>query len=481
MPYNVVCSRLERIYRKIMIPQTEFIKQLLIPTNETFSPKNFVKYIEDTSLYWEKEIRQSIKEFLEDMDNKFRNSPDRKKRYYVAYTGKRTIICMYGEITYTRTLYKDRLDGSYYCYVDEKLGIDKYIRYTNDVACYASEAYADENSMEKIGIEIGNLIYAKFSLKDNRDYALPRQTIYNLMKRSKEIRIESKAEKKVIDDIYVLTDEKYLPGHKKLDGTSSSKMLKSALIVEGLDSKDSKRHKYINPQYLSLYKSKNFANDILEYLNDRYDLEKLKHIHVLGDGATWIKTTANDLKCPNAQLTQYLCKFHFSQGLWRIFKDKPLYSKAIDYLYHNDKKNLYELFKSVEETETTKRNIEYIKNNYDLIQNTIHLKNMNCAMEQCISHHIHSEFDNVPKVYGDNNLNRYCSYRDNYRNKENMKQLFLEALEDNDNESSKTVINKTLINLEHFDNQAPLPYYSLKLEDGKNPVSFKCPSSLSFI
>ena len=43
-------------------------------------------------------------------------------------------------------------------------------------------------------------------------------------------------------------------------------------------------------------------------------------------------------------------------------------------------------------------------------------------MEQSISHHIHSEFDNVPKVYGDNNLNRYCSYRDNYRNKENMKE-----------------------------------------------------------
>ena len=463
-----------------MIPQTELIKNLLLPTNNTFSPKNFVKYIEDTSLYWEKEIRQSIKDFLEEMDIKFRNSPERKKRYYVAYTGPRTIICMYGEITYIRTLYKDRLDSSYYCYVDEKLGINKYIRYTNDVACYVTEAYADENSMIKVGIEIGNLIYSKFSLKDNREYAIPRQTVYNLMKRSKEIRIEPLIEKKVIDNIYILTDEKYLPGHKKEDGSHSSKMLKSALIVEGLD-KSNKRHKYINTQYLSLYKSENFANDILEYLNDRYDLEKLKHIHVLGDGASWIKATANDIKCPNVKLTQYLCKFHFSQGLWRIFKDKPLYSKAIDYLYHDDKNDLYELFKVVEESETTKRNIEYIKNNYKLIQNMIHLKNMNCAMEQSISHHIHSEFDNVPKVYSDDNLNRYCSYRDNYRNKENMKKLFIEALEDKDDESFKTIINKTHLNLEHFDNQAPLPYYSLKLENGKKPISFKCPSALSLI
>ena len=458
-----------------MLPQTELIKQLLLPTNEKYSPRNFVKYMEDTCRYHENEIRQSIKEFLEEMDLRFRNSPDRKKRYYVAYTGPRTIITMYDEITYTRTLYKDRLDGSYYCYVDEKLGISKYIRYTNDVACYVAEAYADENSMIKVGIEIGNLIHAKFSLKDNRDYAIPRQTISNLMKRSKEIRIEPQIDKKVIDDIYVLTDEKYLPGHKD----KPSQMIKSALIVEGLD-KSNKRHKYINPQYLSLYKSEDFANDILEYLNDRYDLEKLKHIHVLGDGANWIKATANELKCPNVELTQYLCKFHFCQGLWRIFKDKPIYSKAIDYLYHNDKKDLYELFKIVEETETTKRNIEYIKNNYDLIQNTIHLKDMNCAMEQSISHHIHSEFDNVPKVYGDNNLNRYCSYRDNYRNKENMKELFIEALNDS-SDSDKTIINKTLINLEHFDNQTPLPYYSIQLNDGKKPISFKCPSSLSFI
>ena len=479
MPYNVVCSRLERIYRKIMLPQTELIRQLLLPTNEKYSPKNFVKYMEDTSLYWESEIRDSIKEFLEEMDRRFRNSPNRKQRYYVAYTGPRTIITMYDEITYTRTLYKDRLDGSYYCYVDEKLGISKYIRYTNDVACYAAEAYSDENSMIKIGKELGNIIHAKFSLKDNREYAIPRQTICNLMKRSKEIRIKPQIDKKVIDDIYILVDEKYLPRHKKSDGCSSN-MLKSALIVEGLDKTNKKRHKYINPQYLSLYKSENFASDILEYLNDRYNLDKLKHIHVLGDGANWIKATANDLKCPNTKLTQYLCKFHFSQGLWRIFKDKPLYLKAIDYLYHNDKKDLYELFKNVEESETTKRNIEYIKNNYDLIQNTIHLKDMNCAMEQSISHHIHSEFDNVPKVYSEDNLNRYCSYRDNYRNKENMKELFIEALNDS-SDSDKTIINKTLINLEHFDNQTPLPYYSIQLNDGKKPVSFKYPSESSFI
>jgi len=459
-----------------MLPQTCLIKQLLLPTNEVFNPLNFVKFIEDICLYYEKLIREAIKECLERMDLEFKNSPNRKSRYYVAYTGKRTIITMFGEITYIRTLYKDRLDGSYYCYVDEKLGIGKYYRYTNDVACYAAEAYANENSMVKVGEEVGNLIYAKFSLKDNRDFALPRQTIYNLMKRSKEIRINPKTQKKIIDDIYVLIDEKYLPSHSN----SSNHMLKSALIVEGLDKTNKKRHSYITPQYLTLYKPENFALEILNYLDPRYELDKIKHIHVLGDGATWIKSTANELKCPNTKLTQYLCKFHYSQDLWRLFKDKKLYSTAIDYLYHNDKDDLYELLNTVKD-DSNRSYVDYIKNNYELIQNTIHLKDMNCAMEQCISHHIHSEFDNVPKVYGANNLNRYISYRDNYRNKENIKQLFILSLFDKDKESNKTIINKQILNLSHFDKQTPLPYYSISLANGKKPISFIDPSSLSFI
>ena len=61
-----------------------------------------------------------------------------------------------------------------------------------------------------------------------------------------------------------------------------------------------------------------------------------------------------------------------------------------------------------------------------------------------------------------------------------MKQLFIEALHDS-SDSDKTIINKTMLNLEHFDSQAPLPYYSIQLNNGKKPVSFSKPSSLSFI
>ena len=466
-----------------MIPHSPTINDLRLPLNLPGDPLTFPRLIEDFSLNCEKMIREQIKDFLEKMDHDFRYSEGRTKNYYVKNTRERTITTMYGDISYKRTIYEDRLSRESYIYVDERLGIERYIRYTNDVASYAAEAYSDENSMIKVGIELGNLIYAKFSLCDNRIHAIPRQSIYNLLSRVKTIRIVPDEEKRKVDTLYILMDEKYLPDHSKPDEKGkrqkSSKMSKAALICEGLDTADPKRHKYLNCSYFSLHKG-DFSEELITFIDDRYDLKQLKNISVLADGANWIKSVSKELSFPKINTKQYLCKFHFHQSLWRIFKDKELYDIAVDYLYHSDKKNLYTIMNSSKD-EKNEKDISYIQNNWDLILNTIHLKGMNCAMEQCISHHIHSQFDNVPKVYSSKNLNRYLSFRDNYRSKENMKYLYLEALKDKDENTDKTIINKTSLNLSHFDNQICLPYYTAALNSGKNPVVFKPHDDYRFI
>ena len=438
-------------YRNTMITHCKDIQDLILPLNVPGDSLTFPRLIEDFSFNGEKMIRQEIRFFLEKMDKDFRNSPGRTKDYYVKNTRERTIVTMFGEITYKRTIYKDRLSGSSYCYVDE-------------------------NSMIKVGIELGNLIYAKFSLCDNRIHAIPRQTIYNLLSRVKPIRILPDEEnKKEVDSLYILMDEKYLPDHSKKDEEGnkvrSSKMNKCALICEGLDSSDKNRHKYLNCSYFSLHKG-DYSEELIEFIDARYDLKKLKHINVLADGANWIKEVAKEVSFPEVRTKQYLCKFHFHQALWRIFKNKDLYDKAVGYIYQEAGKDLKDLMEAVK-NEGNQKNIAYINNNWKLIVNTIHLKEMNCAMEQCISHHLHSQFDNVPKVYSSENLNRYLSFRDNYRSKENMRYLYLEALKDKDKESNRTLINKTSLDFSHFDKQIPLPYYTASLNSGKNPVIFK--------
>ena len=176
----------------------ELIKPLLIPSNGF----TFPKLIEEFAYISENYVRNKMIEFFEYIDYQFRYSQGRTENYYVKDYKPRTIITMYGEITYHRTIYTNRLTGKRYTYVDERLGIDKRIRYTNDVAAYVTEAYSDENSMIKVGIEAGNLIHCKFSLKDNRIFAIPRQTVSNLMKRVKEIRIRPEDDKRKIEDLY---------------------------------------------------------------------------------------------------------------------------------------------------------------------------------------------------------------------------------------------------------------------------------------
>lgn len=469
-----------------------YLKDMLLPQASKGDALAWPKLIESMCKKTEEEIRNQLVEYLEEMDRKFRYSEDRLNKYYVKNTRKRTLVTMYGEITFRRTQYINLSTKKSYCYVDDKLGIDSRIRYTNDVAAYCFEAYADENSMIKVGKEVGNLIHAKFSLDKNDDYAIPRQTVQRMLKRVKATYIKPLQEKKRVEDIYILMDEKYLPDHNDPNKSGSKKrkkMTKVAMIVEGLDTSN-KRHKYLGVSFCSLYKG-DFSLRLLEHLNDRYDLEYLKHIHVLADGGTWIKTVSDEISVPNAKLTKYLCKFHFHQALNRIFPIKDIYDLAIDYIYHDKQEDLYELFnatlKSVKEElnintkedeesssryTNLKNNINYIKNNYSEIMNMISLENMNCAMEQCISHHICSEFSNVPKVYSGDNLNLYLSMRDNYRNKENIKMIYLLALNDADSDSECTYINKKIMDFSIVENITNEHCYTYALEGNKTPVFF---------
>ena len=469
-----------------------YLKDMLLPRASKGDALTWPRLIESMCKKTEEEIRNQLVEYLEEMDRKFRYSEDRLNKYYVKNTRKRTLITMYGEITFRRTQYINLSTKKSYCYVDDKLGIDSRVRYTNDVAAYCFEAYADENSMIKVGKEVGNLIHAKFSLDKNDDYAIPRQTVQRMLKRVKATYIKPLQEKKRVEDIYILMDEKYLPDHNdpnKPGSKKKKKMTKVAMVVEGLDTSN-KRHKYLGVSFCSLYKG-DFSLRLLEHLNDRYDLEYLKHIHVLADGGTWIKTVSDEISVPNAKLTKYLCKFHFHQALNRIFPIKDIYDLAIDYIYHDKQEDLYELFnatlKSVKEElnintkedeesssryTNLKNNINYIKNNYSEIMNMISLENMNCAMEQCISHHICSEFSNVPKVYSGDNLNLYLSMRDNYRNKENIKMIYLLALNDANSDSECTYINKKIMDFSIVENITNEHCYTNALEGNKTPVCF---------
>lgn len=82
-----------------MISHIKDIEDLKLPLNSKGDTLVFPRLIEDFSLNGEKLIREEIKKFLKDMDNRFRYSKGRTNNYYVNKTQERTI-------------YKDRLNNN---------------------------------------------------------------------------------------------------------------------------------------------------------------------------------------------------------------------------------------------------------------------------------------------------------------------------------------------------------------------------------
>lgn len=434
-----------------------FLHDLLYPIQTKGVRTNFVNLIEAVCYNVENLARKTIVAYLEKLDKDFKESKLRKERYYVKYCRPRTLVTMFGEITYHRTIYIDKDNGDRYTYVDEKMGIDKYIRYTNDVRCYAYEAYSDENSMIKVGKELGNLIHCKFSLKKNDEYALSRQTIFNFLK-MKPVHYSPEG-KKEAERIFLLLDEKYI-GCQDLGKKIMSKV---CLIYE--DIARSSRNKLLNKTYISS-SSNEFKTDLLTYLDEIYDLDKLKEIYFMSDGGTWIKEVFNEIKLPNVEIIKCLDEFHGNRSLSNIVEDYNARSICQYYIQRKDLESFKKSIKHFVKNESDKADYKYLINNFLELSNMYDAPGP-CAMEQVISHHIASEFSSVPKAYSSKNIERYLSMRDNYRNGINMKELYLQAKE-NDNKKVQIIpVNKTQLNFSIFDRKSDIPYYDTTNLNGK--------------
>jgi hypothetical protein len=93
-------------------------------------------------------------------------------------------------------------------------------------------------------------------------------------------------------------------------------MVKHAVIFSGikLAKNHKKRNVLVDKHTVASFES-GFSDNILNYINDTYDISKLKKIYILGDGARWIKNMRNKLRLENVEVSFALDKYHFKQAL----------------------------------------------------------------------------------------------------------------------------------------------------------------------
>lgn len=167
-----------------------------------------------------------LKQLLEYLDLEYKNSKERKDKYYVQQTRERTLITSLGLLTFNKTYYKSKkkINGKYeyYSYLEDYLGIAKWAKMT-----LAAEVILINNALDN-----GYSWSANNSIPN---YITTRQTISSKIQSINYNYVENIPKKDTPEVIYIEADEV----HANLQ--SRDKALKIELYLLFLLMKDIKK------------------------------------------------------------------------------------------------------------------------------------------------------------------------------------------------------------------------------------------------
>ena len=328
---NIIPNNYEKILKEMIFNQfSSNLKKELYKTNNTNKVFNYIDLLSNLDNSLCNIAKQSLITIFETIDKSYSNSIERKHKYHIKAHLPRTILTVFGEITFTITFYTDRYNKGSYCYLDRFLGLKKHDYFDPYIKATIVE-YSANNSIPTVVNIINDLIGNRIKLEDKIKY-INRQTIRNIILYSKLSNPEQN-ELDTPESLYIIADEKWV--HTQ-NNNNEDVMVKSIVVFDGI--KDNPRRTLINKKIFADYKNDNFINNVLDYIYYVYDIDKIKNIHIMGDGAKWIKNLTNYFKFnPNSNVIYSLDKYHFKQAIHHICLDKSLEKILVSYVLNNDR------------------------------------------------------------------------------------------------------------------------------------------------
>lgn len=335
--------------------------------NQNLTPLNLESKIRDvgdtfTILLYEK--------FLNYIDDKFKNSKERKKKYNIKETVQRSLITSIGCITVNSTSYYDKYTNERFVLLREILHLKPYQRLTNEAEYQLTKYAMNENMSQAAKHALRNVIISR-STVSKKLKSLDGSIVENITKSNNQPPV-----------LYIEMDEV----HANLQHGGNS-ICPCAIVHEGYEEDFVKRKKLNNVHYFasSMLSYEQLWEVIYDYVDKKYDIAKFDAIFISGDGAPGIKKYDNCF--PNAIFV--LDKYHYkNKHLGYIFNDNNLTKQfADDYLRHDmidDFKCLVniQIEKFPERKDNIIKHMNYILNNIDGIKNQQHpLYKCPCSME----------------------------------------------------------------------------------------------------
>lgn len=460
---NIIPNNYEKILKEMIFNQfSSNLKKELYKTDNTNKVFNYIDLISNLDNSLCTIAKQSLVTIFEAIDKSYSNSIERKHKYHIKAHLPRTILTVFGEITFTRTFYTDRYNKGSYCYLDRFLGLKKHDYFDPYIKATIVE-YSANNPIPTVVNMINDLIGNRIKLEDKIKY-LNRQTIRNIILDSKLSNPELK-QLDTPDTLYVIADEKWV--HTQ-NNNNEDVMVKSIVVFDGI--KDKPRKSLNNKRIFASFKGNQFLEDTLDYLYYSYNLDKVRNIFVMGDGAKWIRTLTNHFQITNETNVIFaLDKYHFKQAIHHICLDKSLENVLSSYVLNNNRKNFKlfceEFIKSYpHRTDTINQKKEYIINNWKNILN-LYKYNLSCPMESQISHNIASLLTSRPKGYSLKMLDKILKIRLLFKNNENIKRLYLNNFNKNTivtiNEENNYFSFKNKTTYINYNNLIKEPFYKI--------------------
>ena len=342
----------------------------------------------------------TLRQILEFLDLEYKNSKERKEKYYVQQTRERTLITSLGLLTFNKTYYKskNKTNGKYeyYSFLEDYLGIAKWAKMT-----LAAETKLINNALDN-----GYTWSANNSIPN---YITTRQTVSSKIQSINYNYIENIERKDTPDVIYIEADEVHANLQSRSPG-KKNKIVPVILTHEGHKEDFVKKKELKNQHYISssTLKTDKLWEEAYKYLDKRYDLSKEPTIFVSGDGGPWIK--GYDIAFSNA--IYVLDPFHyFNKKLSVIFKKEPIITSIADSYLRNRMINEFKLLVKTQIEQYPEEKKEMLKVQRFLIKNIDGIINQKhplykcpCSMEGHISNKYAKFITSRPHSYSEDGL-----------------------------------------------------------------------------
>ena len=375
--------------------------------------------------------------YFEALDLQFKNSKERKEKYNINKSNvERTIITIFGTITFKRTLYINKLTNEYYFYLDDLLGLEAYRNYDPLVRGILIQDSVLTNPNHASSFSSLNVLNIKSYLHNS--LSIPKQTIYKF-KQEANIRSIQYDEIPHEKTLYVMVDEKWIHKQDKNDPNKKKWIMSKVFVTFTSIERKGKRSR-LKGRHVFITSSSTPWKDFMNEIDKIYNFEKLENINLLSDAGSWILSGAYEMKLySNNKITINTCEFHVKQKINRSTTDKELRETIANIIYELEDKQEFikEMDKLIDSKtkESRKQKITEYKN-YILKhwKGIINMKHSLCksSMEAHIQHCVASAFSAIPKAYSINNIEPYLKFQEMLLNEINILDYYLKTYNSND-------------------------------------------------